>query len=71
MRRDLFEDFCRNYVRELIQAIEEGVSALSIKDERLSLEAAKAELQSRLNARDARAPASARWNLSASNLKIT
>ena len=74
MRRDLFEDFCREYVRELnrlrmedragltrgraelasvereirklIQAIKDGVSALSIKDELLSLEARKAELQS-------------------------
>jgi hypothetical protein len=78
MRRDLFEDFCREYVRELnrlrmehraglssarselataeseirklVQAIKDGVSALSIKDELLSLEARKAELQSRLNA---------------------
>ena len=78
MRRDLFEDFCREYVRELnrlrmehrasltqgrselasvereirklIQAIKDGVSALSIKDELLALEARKAELQSRLEA---------------------
>jgi site-specific DNA recombinase len=78
MRRDLFEDFCREYVRELnrlrmerhaslshgrqelaavereirkfIQAIKDGVSALSIKDELLSLEARKVELQSRLEA---------------------
>ena len=78
MRRDLFEDFCREYVRELnrlrmehraglssartelavvereirelVQAIKDGVSALSIKDELLSLEARKAELQSRLEA---------------------
>ena len=78
MRRDLFEDFCREYVRELnrlrmehranlshgrqelaavereirkfIQAIKDGVSALSIKDELLSLEARRAELQSRLEA---------------------
>ena len=78
MRRDLFDDFCREYVRELnrlrmehrarlssarsdlasvdreirklVQAIKDGVSALSIKDELLSLEARKAELQSRLNA---------------------
>jgi site-specific DNA recombinase len=78
MRRDLFEDFCREYVRELnrlrmehraslsngrrelaciereirkfIQAIKDGVSALSIKDELLALEARKAELQSRLDA---------------------
>ena len=78
MRRDLFEDFCREYVRELnrlrmehraslshgrqelagvereirklIQAIKDGVSALSIKDELLSLEARKVELQSRLDA---------------------
>jgi hypothetical protein len=78
MRRDLFEDFCHEYVRELdrlrmehraglssarsqlattdreirklVQAIKDGVSALSIKDELLSLEARKAELQSRLNA---------------------
>jgi site-specific DNA recombinase len=80
MRRDLFEDFCREYMRELnrlrmehraglasactelaavereirklVQAIKDGVSALSIKDELLSLEARKAELQSRLNAPD-------------------
>jgi site-specific DNA recombinase len=78
MRRDLFEDFCREYVRELnrlrmehraglssartelaivereirklVQAIKDGVPALSIKDELLSLEARKAELQSRLDA---------------------
>jgi site-specific DNA recombinase len=78
MRRDLFEDFCQQYVRELnrlrmehraslshgrrefavvereirklVQAIKDGVSALSIKDELLSLEARKADLQSRLNA---------------------
>ena len=78
MRRDLFEDFCREYVRELnrlrmehrarlshgrhelavvdreirklIQAIKDGVSALSIKDELLKLEARKAELQSKLDA---------------------
>jgi hypothetical protein len=78
MRRDLFEDFCREYVRELnrcrlehraglssarselaavereirklVQAIKDGVSALSIKDVLLSLEARKAELQSCLDA---------------------
>ncbi len=78
MRRDLFEDFCREYVRELnrlrmehraglssarteltsvereirklVQAIKDGVSALSIKDELLSLEARKVELLSRLEA---------------------
>jgi site-specific DNA recombinase len=78
MRRDLIEDFCAEYVRELnrlrmehraglthgraelasvereirklIQAIKDGVSALSIKDELLLLEARKAELQSRLEA---------------------
>jgi DNA invertase Pin-like site-specific DNA recombinase len=78
MRRDLFEDFCDEYVRELnrlrmehraglssdrtelarvereirklVQAIKDGVAALSIKDELLSLEARKAELQSRLDA---------------------
>jgi site-specific DNA recombinase len=78
MGRDLFQDFCHEYVRELnrlrmehranlthgrqelaavereirklIQAIKDGVSALSIKDELLSLEARKAELQSRLEA---------------------
>jgi hypothetical protein len=78
MRRELFEDFCREYVRELnrlrmehragvsnartelaaiereirklVQAIKDGVSALSIKDELFSLESRKAELQSRLNA---------------------
>ena len=72
MRRDLFEDFCREYVRELnrlrmehraglssartelatvereirklVQAIKDGVAALSIKDELLSLEVRKAEL---------------------------
>ena len=37
-------------IRKLIQAIKDGVSALSIKDELLSLEARKAELQSRLEA---------------------
>ena len=80
MRRDLFEDFCREYVRELnrlrmeyraslsnartelagvereirkfIQAIKDGVSALSIKDELLSIEARKVELQSRLEAQE-------------------
>jgi DNA invertase Pin-like site-specific DNA recombinase len=78
MRRDLFEDFCREYVcelnrlrmehragmssarseltsvereiRKLVQAIKDGVSALSIKDELLSLEARKTVLQSRLDA---------------------
>jgi hypothetical protein len=78
MRKDLFEDFCQEYVRELnrlrmehraglsnartelatvereirklVQAIKDGVSALSIKDELPALEARKAELQSRLNA---------------------
>jgi len=78
MRRDLFEDFCREYVRELnrlrmehraglssarseltsvereirklVQAIKDGVSALSIKDELLSLEARKTKLQLRLDA---------------------
>jgi site-specific DNA recombinase len=78
MRRDLFEEFCREYVRELnrlrmehrarvssaktqltgvereirklIQAIKDGVAALSIKDELLSLESQKAQLQSRLEA---------------------
>jgi site-specific DNA recombinase len=37
-------------IRKLIQAIKDGVSALSIKDELLSLEARKEELQSRLDA---------------------
>ena len=37
-------------IRKFIQAIKDGVSALSIKDELLSLEARKAELQSRLEA---------------------
>jgi hypothetical protein len=37
-------------IRKLIQAIKDGVSALSIKDELLSLEGRKAELQSRLEA---------------------
>ena len=78
MRRDLFEEFCREYVRELnrlrmehrasvssartqlaavereirklIQAIKDGVPALSIKDELVSLESRKAQLQSRLEA---------------------
>ena len=77
MRRDLFEAFCREYVRELtgcgwhraslsngrhelvsvereirklIHAIKDGVPALSIKDELLSLEARRAELQARLEA---------------------
>ena len=36
-------------IRKLVQAIKDGVSALSIKDELLSLEARKAELQSRLD----------------------
>ena len=82
MRRDLFEDFCREYVRELnrlrmqhraglssgrtelatvdreirklVQAIKDGVPALSIRDELLSLEARKAELQSQLNAPEMR-----------------
>ena len=78
MRRDLFEDFYRECVRELnrlrmehrasvahgrhelaavereiwklIQAIKDGVSGLSIKDELMKLEARKAELPSRLDA---------------------
>jgi len=37
-------------IRKLVQAIKDGVSALSIKDELLSLESRKAELQSRVNA---------------------
>jgi hypothetical protein len=37
-------------IRKLIQAIKDGVSALSIKDELLALEARKGELQSRLDA---------------------
>jgi len=37
-------------IRKLVQAIKDGVSALSIKDELLSLKARKAELQSRLDA---------------------
>ena len=36
-------------IRKLVQAIKDGVSALSIKDELLSLEAWQAELQARLN----------------------
>src|SRR4029450_5184213 len=76
----LFEEFCREYVRELnrcrmhnagsfpsartelagvereirklIQAIKDGVPALSIRDELLSLESRKAQLQSRLEARE-------------------
>jgi len=78
MRRDLFEEFCREYLRELnrlrmehrasisngrtelagvdreirklIQAIKDGLPALSIKDELLALESRKAQLQSRLEA---------------------
>jgi hypothetical protein len=89
MRRDLFEDFCREYVRELnrlrmehraglssarselatvereirklVQAIKDGVSALSIRDELLSLEARKAELQSRLSAPDMPEVLHPRW----------
>jgi hypothetical protein len=37
-------------IRKLIQAIKDGVPALSIKDELLSLESQKAQLQSRLEA---------------------
>jgi site-specific DNA recombinase len=37
-------------IRSLVQAIKDGVSALSIKDELLSLEARKDEPRSRLNA---------------------
>src|SRR5215207_9017957 len=37
-------------IRKLVQAIKDGVSALSIKDELLKLEARKAELQSRVDA---------------------
>ena len=37
-------------IRRLLQAIKDGIAALSIKDELLNLEARKAELQSRLNA---------------------
>jgi hypothetical protein len=37
-------------IRKLVQAIKDGVSALAIKDELLSLEARKAELQSRVEA---------------------
>ena len=37
-------------IRKLVQAIKDGVSALSIKDALLLLEARKADLQSRLNA---------------------
>jgi site-specific DNA recombinase len=78
MRRDLFEEFCREYVKELnrlrmehrakvsqgrqelaviereirklIQAIKDGVSAISIKNELLALEARQAELQQKLEA---------------------
>lgn len=39
-------------IRKLVQAIKDGVSALSIRDELLSLEEMKAELQSRLEAPD-------------------
>ena len=89
MRRDWFEDCCREYVRELnrlrmehraslsngrhelatvereirkfIQAIKDGVPALSIKDELLSLEARKAELQLRLEAPEIIGNRCARW----------
>jgi len=37
-------------IRKLVQAIKDGVSAVSIKDELLSLESRKVELQSRLEA---------------------
>ena len=37
-------------IRKLIQAIKDGVPALSIRDELLSLESRKAQLQSRLEA---------------------
>ena len=37
-------------IRKLVQAIKDGVSAISIKDELLSLEARKVELQSRVDA---------------------
>jgi hypothetical protein len=37
-------------IRKLVQAIKDGVAGLSIKDELLSLETRKTELQSRLNA---------------------
>jgi site-specific DNA recombinase len=78
MRRDLFEEFCKEYVRELnrlrmehraklshgrqelavvereirklVQAIKDGVSALSIKNELLALESRQTELQRRLEA---------------------
>jgi len=78
MRRDLFEDFCKEYMRELnrlrmehraklshgrqelaavereirklVQAIKDGVSAVSIKSELLSLEARQTELQRHLEA---------------------
>ena len=78
MRRDLFEDFCKEYVRELnrlrmehraklsdgrqelvsvereirklVQAIKDGVSAVSIKNELLSLEARQTELRRHLEA---------------------
>ena len=77
-RRDLFEDFCKEYVRELnrlrmehrsklshgrqelaavereirglVQAIKDGVSAVSIKNELMSLEARQAELKQHLEA---------------------
>ena len=39
-------------IRKIVQAIKDGVSALSIKDERLSVGARKAELPSRLEARE-------------------
>jgi hypothetical protein len=50
LERPLRTPVVEREIRKLVQAIKDGVSALSIKDEFLSLEARKAELQSRLNA---------------------
>ncbi len=78
MRRDLFADFCKEYVRELnrlrmehraklshgrqelasvereirelVQAIKDGVSAVSIKNELLALEGRQTELRGQLEA---------------------
>ena len=80
MRRDLFAEFCQEYVKELnrlrmehrakvsqgrhelavvekeirklVQAIKDGVSAVSIKSELLELESRQAELQKKLTAPD-------------------
>jgi hypothetical protein len=46
----LFPQLSGRILRKFIQAIKDGAAALSIKDELLSLEARKVELQSRIDA---------------------